>query len=119
MHPITMVLASLVALEHLYIFYLESLVPQSKQTAKVFGLSEANQANPMVITLFKNQGAYNLGLALAMAYGLVTGNRELVTLFALFVAGVATYGALTSSPKILLTQGGPALLTLLSLLILG
>ncbi|MGT2895295.1 DUF1304 domain-containing protein [Streptococcus entericus] len=118
MHPITIILASLVALEHVYIFYLESLVPQSHRTAKVFDLSKANQANPIVITLFKNQGIYNLGLALAMIYSLITSNQEMITLFAVFVTGVATYGAVTSSPKILLTQGGPAILTLLSLLIL-
>lgn len=119
MNLITIILASLVVIEHVYIFYLESLVPTSSKTAKVFGLTKEQQANPTIITLLKNQGAYNLALACSLIYGLATNNPELVPLFLIFIIGVASYGAVTSSPKIFLTQGGPAILALLFLLVLG
>jgi len=43
---------------------------------------------------------------------------EIVTIFVLFVIGAATYGALTADKKIILKQGGPAILALLSILFL-
>jgi len=43
---------------------------------------------------------------------------EIVTIFVLFVLGAATYGFLTADKKILMKQGGPAILTLLSILFL-
>ncbi|HBO88977.1 MAG TPA: DUF1304 domain-containing protein, partial [Streptococcus sp.] len=52
-----------------------------------------------------------------LLYGIFTGNLEVTTIFVLFVIGAAGYGAATSSPKILLTQGGPAILTLISILL--
>lgn len=70
-----------------------------------------------VTTLFKNQGIYNGLLAVFLLYGIFTGNLEVTTIFVLFVIGAAGYGASTSSPKILLTQGGPAILTLISILL--
>ena len=36
-----------------------------------------------------------------------------------FIIGAATYGAMTANKKIILTQGGPAILALLSILLLG
>ena len=41
----------------------------------------------------------------------------LVTVFVLNVFFAAIYGAITANKKIILTQGGPAILTLLSLII--
>ena len=70
-----------------------------------------------VTTLFKDQGIYNALLAVFLLYGIFTGNLEVTTIFVLFVIGAAGYGAATSSPKILLTQGGPAILTLISILL--
>ena len=46
-------------------------------------------------------------------------NIEIVTIFVLFIIGAAVYGALTANKKIILTQGGPAILALLSILFLG
>lgn len=116
MSILTLILATVVALEHFYILYLESFATQSATTSRVFGMSQEELSRPSVTTLFKNQGIYNGLLAVFMLYGILTSNQELVTIFALFVLGAASYGAATSSPKIILTQGGPAILTLLSLL---
>ncbi len=117
MSLITSVLASVVALEHLYILYLETFATQSDATSRVFGMEKEELQRPSVSALFKNQGVYNGLLALFLFYGIVTGNREIVTIFVLFIIGAASYGAVSSSPKILLTQGGPAILTFISLLL--
>ena len=44
---------------------------------------------------------------------------KLLRFFVLFIIGAATYGAMTANKKIILTQGGPAILALLSILLLG
>ncbi|MFX3776848.1 hypothetical protein ACJBSF_11965, partial [Streptococcus suis] len=48
--------------------------------------------------------------------GIVTRTLEVTTICVLFGMGAAGYGAATSSPKIILTPGGPAILALSSLL---
>lgn len=117
MSPITLILASLVALEHFYIMYLETFATHSDTTSRVFKMDKEELSRKSVTTLFKNQGIYNGLLAIFLLYGVFTGNREVVTIFVLYVLGAAGYGALTSNPKILFTQGGPAILAILSLLI--
>ena len=70
--------------------------------------------------LFKNQGIYNALIGVFLLYGLfVARNSEIVTIFLLFIIGAAAYGAATSNKKIILTQGGPAIAALVSLLLLG
>ena len=102
MSIITIILATIVALEHLYIFYLESVVTTSDTTSRVFNMDKTELARSSVTSLFKNQG----------------NSIEIVTIFVLFVIGAALYGTLTANKKIILTQGGPAILTLLSILLL-
>ncbi len=117
MSIITTILASLVALEHLYIMYLETIATHSDATSRVFAMDKEELTRKSVTTLFRNQGVYNGLLAIFLFYGIFTGNLEIVSIFVLFVIGAASYGAMTSSPKILLTQGGPAIATLLSILL--
>lgn len=101
----------LVALEFFYIMYLETLATTSSQTAKLFGISQEKLADKELNTLFKNQGIYNglLGLGLLFAIGY---NVSLIIPILIYIILVATYGAITSHPKILLNQGGLALLAL-------
>ena len=82
MHVITKVLSVLVALEFLYIFYLETLATTSEKTSSVFGMTTEELSQKNVKVLFKK--------------------------------AVALYGSLTSNPKIILMQGGLAILTLIS-----
>ncbi|AXQ79646.1 DUF1304 domain-containing protein [Streptococcus chenjunshii] len=118
MSLITILLATAVALEHFYIMYLETIATQSATTSRVFGLTEDELSRQSVSLLLKNQGIYNGLLGLSLLYALfISVNLEMVTVFVLFVIGAAVYGALSSSKKILLTQGGPALLALLSIFI--
>ncbi|MBM7636047.1 DUF1304 domain-containing protein [Streptococcus saliviloxodontae] len=116
MSVITLILATLVALEHLYIMYLETFATQSDSTGRVFNMSKEERERDSVDKLFKNQGIYNGLIALFMLYGIFTGNVTVVTIFLLNVVLAAAYGALTADKKIILTQGGLAILALVSLL---
>ena len=115
---ITTILATLVALEHFYIFYLESMATQSDATSRVFNMDKEELTRSSVTSLFKNQGIYNALIGVFLLYGIYfSQSLEIVTIFVLFVLGAATYGSLTADKKIILKQGGPAILTLLSILL--
>ena len=51
----TIILATIVALEHFYIFYLESVATQSDTTSRVFNVDKEELARSSVSSLFKNQ----------------------------------------------------------------
>ena len=48
MSIITIILATIVALEHFYIFYLESITTQSDATSRVFNMDKEELARPSV-----------------------------------------------------------------------
>ena len=58
-----MILATLVAVEHIYIMCLEKVFTKSRITARTFNMDVEELSRPSVSTLFKNQGVYNLLLA--------------------------------------------------------
>ena len=116
MSIITLILATLVALEHFYIMYLETFATQSAATSRVFNMSQEELRRDSVNKLFKNQGVYNGLIAVFLLYGVFTGSITVVTIFLLNVIFAALYGNLTADKKIILTQGGLAILALLSLL---
>ena len=76
MSILTTVLATLVALEHLYIFYLETIATQSATTSRVFNMAQDELARPSVDKLFKNQGVYNGLLALFLLYGIYSKMKQ-------------------------------------------
>ena len=55
MSIITLILASLVALEFFYILYLETIATTSAATARVFGMSQEDLEQQSVNTLFKTK----------------------------------------------------------------
>ncbi|SDQ41184.1 DUF1304 domain-containing protein [Streptococcus equinus] len=116
MSIITLILAALVALEHFYIMYLETFATQSKATARVFNMSEEELQRESVINLFKNQGIYNGLIAVFLLYGIFTGNATVVVIFLLNVVLAALYGSVTADRKIIIKQGGLAILALLTFL---
>lgn len=119
MSLLTIILATIVALEHLYIFYLESIATTSDSTSRVFNMDKEELARPSVISLFKNQGIYNALLAVFLLYGIyISRSLEIVTIFVLYVIAVALYGSVTANKSIILKQGGPAILALISILLL-
>ena len=113
MSIVTLILASLVALEFFYILYLETIATTSAATARVFGMSQEELEQQSVNTLFKNQGVYNAVLVLIAAF--VQSSPFWLGIFMVYIILVAAYGAVTSDPRILFKQGGLAMLTLLSL----
>lgn len=72
MNLLTIIFTSLVALEHLYIMYLETFATSSKRTSHTFGMSQETLKEKNVSTLFKNQGIYNGLLALLIVIALGT-----------------------------------------------
>ncbi|WP_289015270.1 DUF1304 domain-containing protein [uncultured Granulicatella sp.] len=112
------ILTALVALEFVYIFYLETLQTTSEATSRVFNMSVETLKNTNITTLFKNQGVYNLMIAVGLIFGLIIGSREVVGFLLFNIIVVAEYGGLTSQISIIWKQGGLAIITFLLLLIL-
>lgn len=112
----TLILATLTALELLFICYLETLATTSGRTARVFGMEPDEMRRPVTQTLFKNQGAYNgvLGILLLLALWVWPSGMTVGYLLAGVVA-VAAYGGLSVAPSIFLKQGTLPLLALLSM----
>ncbi len=117
MNIITKVLAILVALEFIYIMYLETCATTSDKTSKVFGMTKEELSRDSVNTLFKNQGVYNGLLSVLIILAVcVFASKTAVMLLMGYIVLVALYGSITSNPKIIFMQGGLAILTLISCL---
>jgi putative membrane protein len=111
-------LVGLVALEHVYILYLEMFAWTTPRVRRTFGTTpEFAQASK---ALAANQGLYNGFLAAGLAWGLLHpdpgAGAQIQLFFVLCVIVAAVYGGLTAKRSILFVQGGPALLALLALL---
>lgn len=115
MSVITKIFATLVALEFFYIFYLETIATTSEKTSKVFGMTKEELERPSVNVLFKNQGVYNGLLAVLILLAVfVFGSKTAVMCLMGYIILVAAYGSVTSNPKIILMQGGLAIVTLIT-----
>ena len=75
------ILTALVALEFVYIFYLETLQTTSEATSRVFNMSVETLNNTNITTLFKNQGVYNLMIAVGLVFGLIVGSVKLLDFY--------------------------------------
>ena len=113
------ILVLIVALEHLFIMWLEITVP-SPRAARAFNISLEKLQQPEMRTLFANQGLYNGFLAAGLIWSLIWSlfaapdlARPLQAFFLGCVISAALFGAYTSSKKILWVQGAPALLAFL------
>ena len=113
MNTLTTVLAILVALEHLYIMFLETIVTSSGSTSRVFGISIDQLKSKTISTLLKNQGVYNGLIAVLLLVAVWQQDLLWTRLLLGYVVLVALYGSLTSKPNIILKQGGLAILGLI------
>lgn len=112
------ILGTLVALEFFYIMYLETFATTSAKTAQVFQMEVSELQRPTVNTLFKNQGLYNGLLAVLILLALyIFVSKVAVMILMGYIILVALYGSVTSNPKIIVMQGGLAILTLIAGLI--
>lgn len=110
------VLVGLVALEHIYILYLEMFAWTTPHVRRIFGTTAAFAEESRALAA--NQGLYNGFLAAGLVWGLLHPEPafalQLQIFFLLCVLVAAVYGGLTAKRSILLVQGGPALLALIS-----
>ena len=113
MSTLTTALAILVALEHLYIMFLETIATSSGSTSRVFGISIDQLKSKTISTLLKNQGVYNGLIAVLLLVAVWQQDLLWIRLLLGYVVLVALYGSLTSKPNIILKQGGLAILGLI------
>ena len=113
MSTLTTVLAIMVALEHLYIMFLETIATSSESTSRVFGISVDQLRSKTIATLLKNQGVYNGLIAILLLIAAWQQDLLWTRLLFGYVILAALYGSLTSKPSIILKQGGLAILGLI------
>ncbi|MCV9963127.1 DUF1304 domain-containing protein [Pararhizobium sp. BT-229] len=108
------ILVALTALMHIGFLVLEMFLWTGPQGRKVFRMS-AEQAEATKV-LAANQGLYNGFLAAGLVWSLIASPPEFAFQLKLFflvcVIVAAIYGAWSVKPRILLVQGGPAILAL-------
>ena len=115
MEIITKIFIGIVALEHLYILYIEMFAWETlgKKTFKDALKDELFQPTK---TLAANQGLYNGFLSAGLIWSLFISDKEWSENVALFflicVIAAGIYGALTASKKIFFVQALPAILTI-------
>ncbi|MTB64167.1 DUF1304 family protein [Streptococcus sp. zg-86] len=114
---LTCFFSSLVVLEFLYIFYLETIMTASETTSRVFAIPVEVLKTDTVQLLFQNQGVYNLMIAVVLVYTLVFSKNkvELLLVTLIYILVVALYGGWTSDISIFFKQGSVPLLATLSL----
>jgi putative membrane protein len=121
MDTISKILVALVAIEHVYILYLEMFLWTTPTGMKSFGTTQdfANASK----ALAANQGLYNGFLAAGLAWGVVHPNplfgHQIMEFFLVCVIIAAIYGGLTAKRTILYIQGAPALIALIVALLAG
>lgn len=120
MATIGKILVALVALEHLYILYVEMFAwtTTGKKMFKSFpeNLFESTKG------LAANQGLYNGFLAAGLIWSLFIGDpvwaKNIAQFFLACVVTAGIYGGLTASKSIILKQGLPAFIALVAVIML-
>ncbi|MEE3420215.1 MAG: DUF1304 domain-containing protein [Lachnospiraceae bacterium] len=114
---LTTILAILTALEFIFIFFLETIRTDSEKTANTFGMEQSVLQNPNMNVSMKNQGVYNLGIAIMIFTALLLKNQAFLIGLMIYIIFVAAYGSMTVMKSIIFKQGGLAMLTLISMLL--
>ncbi|MGF0536998.1 DUF1304 domain-containing protein [Agrobacterium sp. ES01] len=112
---------ALVALEHVYILVLEMFLWTRPAGRKAFRMSAAQAEATKIMAA--NQGLYNGFLAAGLFWALIQPEPAFALQLAVFFLGcvlvAALYGGMTASRRILMIQGGPALIALIFVLLTG
>jgi putative membrane protein len=112
MRIIALLLVAIVALSHVAFLVLEMFYWNDPVGRQIFGTTPEFAAASAVLAA--NQGLYNGFLALGLAWGLVSGRRDLKVFFLCCVIAAGIYGGLTAKMSILYVQAAPALAALLA-----
>lgn len=119
MNTLTFIFVLLVALEHLFIMYVEMFMSQTAFAQRAFEISPQFSSQKEAQVMMSNQGLYNgfigVGIILTLFFIPTDALKATLFLFIGFVVVAAFWGALTASKKILFVQGGPAIIALLLL----
>lgn len=119
MFILSVILVSIVALEHLYILVMEMFLWTTARVRRTFGTTEAFARETK--SLAANQGLYNGFLAAGLVWGLLYPTAAIAYQIQLFflicVLIAALYGGVTAKRSILVMQGAPALLALVFVII--
>ncbi|WP_312138059.1 DUF1304 domain-containing protein [Sphingobacterium sp.] len=120
METLSLILTGIVALEHLYILWMEMFAWETVGK-KTFRGALPEELFKATKGLAANQGLYNGFLAAGLIWSFFIENPEWSFNIRVFFLGcvivAALYGGITSSKSILLKQGLPAILALICVLI--
>lgn len=119
MNTVAQILTALVAIEHLYILYIEMFAWETLGR-KTFKGTLPDELFAKTKGLAANQGLYNGFLAAGLLWSFLIADAEWATNIRIFFLGcvvvAALYGAFKSSKSILLKQGLPAILAMIFVL---
>lgn len=120
MKLIAKILTAFVAIEHLFILYIEMFAWKTMGKKVFEGVLPVELFDATKI-MAANQGLYNGFLAAGLIWSFLISDKKwqknIAVFFLLCVAVAGVYGSLTASPKILFTQATPAILALIFVLI--
>jgi putative membrane protein len=120
MTTISRILVALIALEHLYILYLEMFLWTKPAGLKAFGTTREIAESSK--TLAANQGLYNGFLAAGLIWSVLHPDPNIERQVAIFFLGcvivAGVYGGLTVKRSILMIQALPATIALIAVLLL-
>jgi putative membrane protein len=121
MHLLAQVLIAVVALEHLYILWLEMFAWDTRGRKVFRGSLRQDLFGPTKV-LAANQGLYNGFLAAGLIWALLISDAVWAKNVAMFFLGcvivAGVYGGLTASRKIIYVQAVPAALALAAVLLI-
>ena len=120
MQTLSILLCTLVALEHLYFLYLEMFLWTRPSGLKIFAMTAEKALSCKALAA--NPGLYNGFLAAGIIWGLLYPDQQtglhIQLFFIICIMTAAIYATFTVQRSILYIQGLPALLALISLLML-
>ncbi len=120
MELIIKIMGILVALEFMFIMYLETFATTSQQTGKTFHMTKNDLTDSNVQLLLKNQGIYNglIGMAILYAVFVSKNMSELLLGIMMYIILVALYGTISSKNiSIFFKQSSLAVILLVLLLL--
>ena len=117
MNLIAQILVGLVALEHLYILWIEMFAWETKGKAVFKGALAPDMFKPTKV-MAANQGLYNGFLAAGLIWSFFIADNtwqiNIATFFLACVIVAGVYGSMTASRKIFVVQALPAIIALIA-----